>query len=88
MRESQSPRKRGAFKGPIRIPSSSLGFFFNDLEFSRIPAKFLKLQLALFSIPTATTGFSHSSPESLRILKAAIRAGAASAFLPSNYGVE
>jgi hypothetical protein len=46
-------KKRGALKGPIRIPSSSPVFFFNDLMFSRIPAKSLKFQSLLFSIPTA-----------------------------------
>ncbi len=48
-------KKRGAFKGPIRIPSSSPVFFFNDLEFFRISAKSLKFQSLLFSIPTAST---------------------------------
>ena len=47
--------KRGAIEGPIRIPSSSLMFFFNDLVFPRISLKSLKSQPVLFSIPTAPT---------------------------------
>ncbi len=40
---------------PIRIPSSSLAFFFNDFEFSRISVKPLKFPSVVFSIPTAPT---------------------------------
>ena len=54
-RMSGSRKERGAFKGPIKIPSSSSAFFFNDLVFSRIPAKSLKSQPVLFSIPAART---------------------------------
>ena len=46
-------KKRGAFKGPIRIPSNSPVFLFSDLVFFRISAKSLKFQSLLFSIPTA-----------------------------------
>ena len=53
MRGSQSPKKRGAFKGPIRIPSSSPAFLFNDLVFPRISFKSLKFHSLVFSIPTA-----------------------------------
>ncbi len=47
-------KKRRAFKGPIRIPSSSLVFFFNDSVFFRISPKSLKFQSLLFSISTTT----------------------------------
>jgi hypothetical protein len=53
--ESQSQKKRGAFKGPIRIPLHSLLFLFNALAFPSIPSNSLKFRLVVFSIPTAPT---------------------------------
>jgi len=46
-------KKRGAIKGPIRIPLHSQLFLFNALAFPCIPSKSLKFRLVVFSIPTA-----------------------------------
>jgi hypothetical protein len=51
--ESQHREKRGALKGPIRIPLRSLLFLFNALEFPSISSKSLKFRPVLFSIYTA-----------------------------------
>ncbi len=48
-------KKRGAIKGPIRIPLHSQLFLFNALAFPCIPSKSLKFRLVVFSIPTAPT---------------------------------
>ena len=52
-------KKRGAFKGPIRIPLHSLLFLFNALAFPIIPSKSLKFRPVVFSIPTAPTKLFH-----------------------------
>jgi hypothetical protein len=46
-------KKRGAIKGPIRIPLHSQLFLFNALAFPSIPSKSLKFRLVVFSIFTA-----------------------------------
>jgi len=51
--EFQHRGKRGAFKGPIRIPLHSLLFLFNALAFPGIPSNSLKFRPEVFSIPTA-----------------------------------
>lgn len=45
-------KKRGSFKGAIRISSCSLSFLFNDEVFLRVPRKSLKSLVPFFSIPT------------------------------------
>ncbi len=50
-------KKRGAFKGPIRIPLDSLLFLFNALALPNISSKSLKFQSVLFSISTALQGY-------------------------------
>ena len=52
-------KKRGAIKGPIRIPLHSQLFLFNALAFPCIPSKSLKFRLVVFSIPTAPTIHLH-----------------------------
>ncbi len=54
-RSSFARKKRGAIEGPIRIPLDSSLFLFNALALLSISSKSLKLQLVLFSIPTAPT---------------------------------
>jgi hypothetical protein len=56
-------KKRGAIKGPIRIPLHSQLFLFNALAFPRIPSKSLKFRPVVFSIPTALT--NHPFPQQL-----------------------
>src|SRR6266481_3285076 len=46
-------RKRGSFRGAIRIPLHALLFLFNDLAFPLIPRKSWKFLTLLFSISTA-----------------------------------
>jgi hypothetical protein len=48
-------KKRGAIKGPIRIPSHSQLFLFSALAFPCIPSKSSKFRPVVFSIPTAPT---------------------------------
>ena len=48
-------KKRGAIKGPIRIPLHSQLFLFNALAFPGIPSNSLKFRPEVFSIPTAPT---------------------------------
>jgi hypothetical protein len=65
------------------VDSVFLAFLaFNEINNLRV------FNVAFSSIPTTTTGFSHSLPRACEFLKAAIKAGAASAFLPSSHGVE
>jgi hypothetical protein len=61
--ESQHREKRGAIKGPIRIPLHSLLFLFNSLALPSISSKSLKFRSALFSIPTAPTNIFFSNSE-------------------------
>ncbi len=49
--ECQHQEKRGAFKGPIRIPLHSLLFLFNVLALPSISSKSLKFRSALFRSP-------------------------------------
>jgi hypothetical protein len=49
---SVAGKKRGAFKGPIRIPLHSLLFLFNALALPSISSKSLKFRPVLFSTPT------------------------------------
>ena len=51
-------KKRGAFKGPIRILLHSQSFLFNVLGFRSIPTKSLRFRQVVFSIPTAPTNIS------------------------------
>jgi hypothetical protein len=48
-------KKRGAIKGPIRIPLHSQLFLFSALAFPCIPSKSLKFRPVVFSIPIAPT---------------------------------
>jgi hypothetical protein len=70
-------KKRGAIKGPIRIPLHSPLFLFSALAFPSIPSNSLKFRTVVFSIPTAPTNhpFSQQQLSDLsRRQKAAIRA--------------
>jgi hypothetical protein len=44
----RTEKRRGSFKGAIRIPMSSLMLFCNDLALSRVSCKSLKFQSLLF----------------------------------------
>ena len=51
-RNLSGEKKRGAIKGPIRIPLHSLLFLFNVLALPSISSKSLKFRPVLFSTPT------------------------------------